>query len=305
MVRAEKSLPAFSCTIAMVGLYGVGKTSLVRRYVDGGFERDYRPTLGVQVSKKIVESDQGQVDFILWDLEGKDEREQLQDAYLGRLQAYILVADVSRAVSLERAIALQQQIERLHPTAPFVLALNKSDLPEWQIGESHLAKLDPAWTIVQTSARTGDGVEKIFSILANRLIDKLRSHAADNVDEHVPRKEAPQSVLKQFLSRPQEIVILNPQPMQIRAGEREARVSMALLGEANPPTNKSECSIQCRCSSRKDLRCRIISRADLPGSIDVIIEIPEALPSGDRLSFEFVVGGDEWEEIKPFKLTIH
>ena len=74
--------------------------------------------IGVHVSTKIVESDKGRVEFILWDLQGKDEREQLQDAYLGHLHAYILVADVSRTVSLERAIALQHQIERLRPTPP-------------------------------------------------------------------------------------------------------------------------------------------------------------------------------------------
>jgi small GTP-binding protein len=304
MPRANISPNARSWVIAMVGLYGVGKTSLVRRYVDGTFERDYKPTIGVHVSTKIVESDKGRVEFILWDLEGKDEREQLQDAYLGHLHAYILVADVSRTVSLERAIALQHQIERLRPTAPFVLALNKSDLPESQIGESHLAKLDPTWTKVRTSARTGDSVEEIFGILADRLFDIFPSQAAKNVGESVPRKESPQAVLKQFLSRPQEILILNPRPMQIRAGEREARISMSLVGEADPPTNVSECSIQCRCSSRKDLRCQVISRADMPGSIDVIIQIPEGLPIGDRLSFEFVVDGDEWVETKPFKMVI-
>ena len=284
----------------MVGLYGVGKTSLVRRYVESRFEPDYIPTYGVKISRKIVDSDKGRVEFILWDLEGHDERQQLRDSYLRHSKAYILVADVSRTVSLERAIALQHQIERLRPTAPFVLALNKSDLPEWQIGESHLAKLDTRWTIVQTSARTGDGVEKIFGILADRLFDMFPSDAADDV----PRKESPQAVLKQFLSRPQEIVILNPQPMQIRAGEREARISMSLVGEADPPTNKSECSVQCRCLSGKDLRCQVISRGEMPGCIDALIEIPEGLPIDDQLSFELVVDGDEWVETKPFKMVI-
>jgi small GTP-binding protein len=180
MPRATMSPPAFSFTIAMVGLYGVGKTSLVRRYVENRFEPGYTPTYGVKISRRIVESAKGQVKFILWDLEGHDERQQLQDSYLGHSKAYILVADVSRTISLERAIALQQQIERLRPTAPFVLALNKSDLPESQIGESDLAQLGPAWTIVRTSARTGDGVEKIFSILADRLIEMFPSKAADD-----------------------------------------------------------------------------------------------------------------------------
>ena len=62
----------------MVGLYGVGKTSLVRRYVESRFEPDYIPTYGVKISRKIVDSDKGRVEFVLWDLEGHDEREQLR-----------------------------------------------------------------------------------------------------------------------------------------------------------------------------------------------------------------------------------
>jgi small GTP-binding protein len=118
----------------MVGLYGVGKTSLVRRYVDSIFTHDYLPTVGVQISKKTIEIDRYRVNFILWDLAGEDERHQLQDAYLRHAQAYILVADVSRMVSFERAIVLQERVESLLPKAPFVLALNKSDLSVREIG---------------------------------------------------------------------------------------------------------------------------------------------------------------------------
>jgi len=156
----------------MIGLHGVGKTSLVRRYAQSIFTHDYLPTLGVQISKKSVESNGRTVVFTLWDLAGDEERQHLQDAYLSHAAAYILVADVSRIVSLDHAKVLQRRIQLLLPQAPFALALNKADLTEREIGEAELAQLDPSWRVITTSAHTGQGVEELFTLLADRILKR-------------------------------------------------------------------------------------------------------------------------------------
>ena len=56
---------------------------------------------------------------------------------------------------------------------PFVLALNKSDLStEWSVAHDRLEALrdSGAWTVVRTSARSGDGVPEVFSVLANQMV---------------------------------------------------------------------------------------------------------------------------------------
>src|SRR6476646_3331922 len=95
--------------VCMVGDNGVGKTSLVRRYVENIFEHDFMPTFGVQITKKSMETAWGQYDLMLWDMAGDDDflltqklgAARMQDVRTARANAYILVADVSRQSTLE------------------------------------------------------------------------------------------------------------------------------------------------------------------------------------------------------------
>jgi len=59
--------------VALVGSFGVGKTSLFHRYIDDSFSENYSSTLGVQIKKKLVVMPNGtQLSLILWDTEGVD-----------------------------------------------------------------------------------------------------------------------------------------------------------------------------------------------------------------------------------------
>ena len=58
--------------ICMVGAFGVGKTSLVSRYVHSIFSEKYQTTVGVKIDKKVVQSRGAEVTLVLWDLAGED-----------------------------------------------------------------------------------------------------------------------------------------------------------------------------------------------------------------------------------------
>jgi hypothetical protein len=282
------SLP-FPCNVAMVGLYGVGKSSLVRRYLEDTFSHDYHPTMGVQISQKRIRSNARDVDFTLWDLEGKEHREQLQRAYLQHAHAYILVADLTRGASLATALDLQSGIAKLLPGAPFVLALNKSDAPS-ELGEDQLSRLDPTWRIIRTSARTGQGVEQIFSALAASLLAPDRVTLDNTWHEDEPG-ELPQEQLEVFRSRPHELRIEGAQPIEVPAGSRELRVSMTMLGGETLETPPL-CTIRCTCPMRRRVRCLVV-RTETPDRIDAVIELPDGLVRGDEVwcQFEVTSGG--------------
>ncbi len=57
----------------MLGGFGVGKTSLVRRYVQSIFSDTYLTTVGVKIEKKMVNVGAADVALILWDIAGEDE----------------------------------------------------------------------------------------------------------------------------------------------------------------------------------------------------------------------------------------
>jgi len=157
--------------ICMIGAFSVGKTSLVKRYVESVFSETYLTTVGVKIDKKTVALDDRIVHLILWDLAGEDEVSSLRMSYLRGSAGYVLVADGTRPKTLEMALSLRQRVEAEHGPLPFALLLNKHDLTEqWAIRDDELEDLRRRGCWVRTSsARTGENVEDAFTDLAARI----------------------------------------------------------------------------------------------------------------------------------------
>lgn len=158
--------------ICMLGATGVGKTSLVSRFVSSIFSDTYLTTIGVKVDKKTVAVDGTDVTLLLWDIYGQDEFQTVRASYLRGAAGYLLVADGTRARTLDTARELQKVADGVVGRVPFVLVLNKSDLvDEWHIDDRALWRLaEDGWSVLRTSARTGEGVEDAFLKLARRIV---------------------------------------------------------------------------------------------------------------------------------------
>lgn len=156
--------------ICMVGQFGVGKTSLVRRFVDSMFDERYLTTVGVKIDRKDVAVGSDSVTLMLWDLAGEDDLAQLNVSHLRGASGYILVADGCRAASLAKAVDLQQRIADQLGPLPFVLVLNKSDLRDrWEIQDAVAS--ERGWPTFETSAKAGSGVDEMFLALAGKLLE--------------------------------------------------------------------------------------------------------------------------------------
>jgi small GTP-binding protein len=171
--------------ICMIGDFGVGKTSLIRRFVDRQFSDDYLSTVGVKISRKIIEitgvnqQEKLNLQLLIWDLEGHTKFKAIAPSYLQGSSGAIIVADVSRIETLERLPEHIQLFLSINPKSSFIIALNKSDL----IDEEKLVKLiefvqlqegvDKVSVIYQTSAKTGLYVDDIFQQLAHKSIESL------------------------------------------------------------------------------------------------------------------------------------
>ncbi len=154
------------------GTSGVGKTSLIKRFVDQSFSEKYLTTVGVTIEKKIVELDNNSVSLVIWDLAGDDDFQRMQTSYLRGTSGYFLVADGTRRVTLDQALELQKRVSDQLGSAPFLLLLNKSDLTtQWEIDETRMTGLtNENFTVLKTSAREGAGVEDAFTTLAQRML---------------------------------------------------------------------------------------------------------------------------------------
>ena len=157
--------------ICMLGAFSVGKTSLVKRFIQSVFSEAYLTTVGVKIDKKTVELPHRTVTLILWDLAGEDDISSLRMSYLRGAAGYVLVADGTRAATLEVALSLHRRVEADFGPLPSVLLLNKNDLREgWAIADEEIERLrQSGWWVRSTSARTGEGVDEAFGTLAERV----------------------------------------------------------------------------------------------------------------------------------------
>jgi len=158
--------------VCMLGSFAVGKTSLVQRFVSSKFPRKYQTTIGVMIDKKTVEIGDQEVYLMLWDIYGQDEFRRVQTSYLADASGYFLVVDGTRNDTLDTALGLCKRVNEEIGDIPFVLVLNKTDLKnEWKVNMQVLDELSKSgWTVVETSAKTGEGVEKAFLSLTAKML---------------------------------------------------------------------------------------------------------------------------------------
>lgn len=159
--------------VCMLGTFAVGKTSLVRRFVESIYSDKYHTTVGVKIDKKVVKIDESELMLVLWDIEGSETENEMRMSYLRGAAGYLLVADGTRQDTLYKAVALQERVTETIGPVPFLLLMNKADLTdEWSITERETAALhEKGWEVIQTSAKSGFGVENAFHSLAKRLAE--------------------------------------------------------------------------------------------------------------------------------------
>jgi small GTP-binding protein len=157
--------------ICMLGDFGVGKTSLVARYVHGTFSEKYLTTVGVKVDTcEVARPDGDARKLVVWDMAGRNGVDALAASYLRGASGLLLVADGTRAATLRTALNLLMQARAVVPDAAAVMMLNKLDLIEhWEIEPLTVVELRNSLPVFETSALSGDGVTRAFAALAAEL----------------------------------------------------------------------------------------------------------------------------------------
>ncbi|MCV6631513.1 MAG: GTP-binding protein [Flavobacteriaceae bacterium] len=157
--------------VVLLGHFGVGKTSLIRRFVENVFTEDYKVSIGVHILKKSVEipEEKKDVSLILWDLEGSDDIVSFRKSYLLGAHAFIYVFDLTRPstyINLNNDVAYLADNYKM---AHIQTVGNKADLVDpYNIKE--ILNDNQIQCDYQTSAKTGDNVETMFTYLAKELI---------------------------------------------------------------------------------------------------------------------------------------
>ncbi len=155
--------------IVVLGHFGVGKTSLIRRFVTDAFSDNYKVTIGVHITKKTVEiSAENNVSLILWDLEGTDDIASLRKSYLLGAHGIVFVFDVSRPSTFQDLNDNLAIIRSNLPYVPLMVVGNKADLVEEHALKNVIEAQEIAVDFI-ASAKTGKAVNALFLKLATLL----------------------------------------------------------------------------------------------------------------------------------------
>ncbi len=170
--------------VCLVGEAAVGKTSLIRRYVQDEFDDRYITTLGAKVSKKEIVFDYPDrgalihMDMTIWDIMGeKGFRDLLKEAFFHGAKGALAVADLTRYSTLKELDDWVQSIFNVVGEIPVVFAINKIDLKDEVMvlyGDKEIGQAVRAFSApyIYCSAKTGENVDGLFRRLGGAILEK-------------------------------------------------------------------------------------------------------------------------------------
>jgi small GTP-binding protein len=158
--------------VCLLGDGGVGKTSLVRRFVEDSFRDEYIVSFGTKVSKKVLELGDVELTLMLWDILGQKSDDALHSAYYKGANGALLVCDVTRTQTVEHLGKWKESFLHAAPGAKTVLVANKADLdPKIPIEKLEATAGMLGSKMIMTSAKTGEGVEAAFLELGRAIME--------------------------------------------------------------------------------------------------------------------------------------
>ncbi|MHA1105285.1 MAG: GTP-binding protein [Promethearchaeota archaeon] len=173
----------------IIGDHMVGKTSIIRRFVENRFTTDYRATIGLNILTHKLEFYGNEVIFSLWDVGAQEFFKRFRKTYYQGVQASFIVFDLTNKDSFINVKKWYNELKQLigSRSIPMVIVGNKTDLSEERkidyqfaikmVNELAGETFEGGISYIETSALTGDNIEDAFSLVAYHHI--IRSKAIE------------------------------------------------------------------------------------------------------------------------------
>jgi len=160
--------------VILIGNFSVGKTSLIRRFVENSFSDEYISTIGMKISKKEIKINDEILMLLIWDIEGAvDKVKRVNKTYMRGANGVIIVADISSSDIKDDIISHLDDFYSVNKdNIPAIIALNKIDknrdftINIEDIFSNYPMILDKFYT----SAKDSLNVEEMFKLLSKEML---------------------------------------------------------------------------------------------------------------------------------------
>ena len=162
--------------VVIAGDKSVGKTSLLRRYATGKFEKSTLSTIGVDFETKKINVDGVDILLNLWDFGGEKKFRLLFPSYVSGASGAIILYDITNKESLQDLHNWIKIIENVaQPPRTKILLENKSDLEDQrEVSREEAMEIFNQYKfqgeILGTSAKTGQNIENAFEMLGRQIL---------------------------------------------------------------------------------------------------------------------------------------
>ncbi len=168
----------FILKILTAGEGGVGKTTLLHRYVEGKFSAKTSMTIGVEFFLKEVNIDDTNCTLQLWDFGGQERFRFLLESYVLGAKGALLMFDLTRPMTLENLGQWCDIVRKRDPTLPVLFLGTKLDLKEdISVDDDYAQMFQDEYNLfkyMKVSSKTGENVKEAFEILTREILDRQK-----------------------------------------------------------------------------------------------------------------------------------
>ncbi|MFX1469714.1 MAG: Rab family GTPase [Promethearchaeota archaeon] len=177
--KQENNRSKLAFKLCIFGSGGVGKTTLIRRFVTKVFEKDIKMTIGADFSIKNIEVDGKTVTLRIWDFAGEDRFRVLLPSFAKGANGGIFMFDITRYSSVKDIgdwlSIFEYFVSESEVKIPILMVGGKSDLIKRRSIETEEAK-EIAQTYrlqgyLECSSKTGDNVEQVFEFITKKMLE--------------------------------------------------------------------------------------------------------------------------------------
>ena len=161
----------------IIGDAAVGKSNLLLRFAQNDFKTEYQLTIGVEFGAKNLDINNKKFRLQIWDTAGQENYRSITRAYYKNSVCAILVYDISSRESFEHISNWIEDCTAQSPKTVFMILVgNKSDLNNMRqvtFEEGKNMAKNNNMMFFETSAKTGENVDKIFEESAKEINNKI------------------------------------------------------------------------------------------------------------------------------------